>query len=167
MLDKWKKSLIFVKQLRETSNVLKFNELSIRMLMMRPSGWFWDNWEMIIGGISSLNKLWKQDKVESSVLLVLRLLKGSSSIQVGYHQTSCTEDNFVGKVVGWPGDVGRQVEVGTPIRITDRDYVRNRVIQPYNYGFQYDRVLKTERYVRERVVSLLSLRNIYQGVSLK
>jgi hypothetical protein len=41
--------------------------------------------------------------------------------------------------------VGRQVEMGTSIRITDRDYVRNRVIQPYNYGFQYQRGLKTER----------------------
>lgn len=153
--------------MRKTSNVLKFNELSIRMLMMRPSGWFWDNWEMIIGGISSLNKLRKRDKVESSVLLVLRLLKGSSSIQVGYHLTFSIEGNALEKVVGWPGDVGRQVEVGTPIRITDRSQVRNRVIQPYNCGFQYQRVLKTERYDRERVVSLLSLRNIYQGVSLK
>ena len=167
MLDKWKKSLIFVKQLRETLNVLRNFRLSIRKLMMRPLGWFWDNWKTILGGIPSLNKPRKGDKVESLVLLVLRLLKGSSSIQVGYHLTFSIEGNALEKVVGWPGDVGRQVEVGTPRRITDRDYVRNRVIQPYNYGFQYQRGLKTERYDRERVVSLLSLQNIYQDVSLK
>lgn len=167
MLDKWKKCRIFVQQLRITSDVLKNFGLSIRKLMMKPSGWFWDNWKTIIGGISSLNKPGNRDKVESSVLLVLRSQKWDSSIQVGYHLTFSIEGDALEKVVGWPGDVGRQVEVGTPIRITDRNQVRNRVIQPYNCGFQYKRVLKTERYDRERVVSLLSLQNIYQGVSLK
>jgi len=35
--------------------------------------------------------------------------------------------------------------VGTPIRITHRNYVRNVVFQPYNCEFQYKRKLKTER----------------------
>ena len=120
-----------------------------------------------MGGISSLNKPGNRDKVESLVLLILRSQKWDSSIQVGYHLTFSIEGDALEKVVGWPGDVGRQVEEGTPKRITDRDYVRNRVIQPYNYEFQYQRGLKTERYDRERVVSLLSLQNIYQDVSLK
>ena len=52
-----------------------------------------------MGGISSLNKPGNRDKVESLVLLVLRLLKGSSSIQVGYHLTFSIEGDAVKKVV--------------------------------------------------------------------
>ncbi len=53
-----------------------------------------------MGGISSLNKPGNRDKVESVVLLILRSQKWDSSIQVGYHQTFSTEDNFVGRMVG-------------------------------------------------------------------
>jgi len=55
------------------------------------------------------------------------------------------EGDALKKVVGWLGDVGRQVEGGTPIGISDRNQVRNKVIQLYNCGFQYERKLKTER----------------------
>jgi len=41
--------------------------------------------------------------------------------------------------------VGRQVAEGTPIKITDRDYVKSMVIQPYHCEFQYYSWLKTER----------------------
>jgi hypothetical protein len=41
--------------------------------------------------------------------------------------------------------VGLSVEVGKPKRITDRVYVRSKVIQPYNCEFQYKRNLKVER----------------------
>jgi len=46
---------------------------------------------------------------------------GSSSTQAGYRLTFSTEGNAVGKVVRWFGDVGRQIEVGTPIGITRRN----------------------------------------------
>ena len=53
-----------------------------------------------MGGISSLNKLRKQAKVESVVLLILRSQKWDSSIQVGYHLTFSIEGNALEKVVG-------------------------------------------------------------------
>jgi hypothetical protein len=92
---------------------------------------------------------------------------GSSSTQAGYRLTFSTEGNAVGKVVRWFGDVGRQIEVGTPIGITRRDIAKHEIIQFHYCVFQYQRVLKTERYVNVRVVPLLSLINSYQGVDLE
>jgi len=43
--------------------------------------------------------------VGSPVLVILRLGKLSSSIQVGYHPTFSTEGNALGKVVWWPSNV--------------------------------------------------------------
>ena len=63
--------------------------------------------------------------------------------------------------------MGRLIEVGTPIGITRRDIAKNRIIQFYYCVFQYHRILKTERYVNVRVVPLLTLTNLYQGVSLE
>jgi hypothetical protein len=65
------------------------------------------------------------------------------------------------------GDVGRLIEVGTPIGITRRNFAKHRVIQLYYCEFQYDRILKTERYDNKRVVPKLSLMNLYQGVNLE
>jgi len=63
--------------------------------------------------------------------------------------------------------VGRQVEVGTSIGITRRDIAKHKIIQFYYCVSQYKRVLKTERYVDVRVVPLLTLINLYQGVYLE
>ena len=63
--------------------------------------------------------------------------------------------------------MGRQIEVGTPIGITRRDIAKHEIIQFHYCVFQYQRVLKTERYVNVRVVPLLSLINFYQGVDLE
>ncbi len=41
------------------------------------------------------------------------------------------------------------------------------IIRLYYCGFQYDRVLKTERYDNKQVVLTLSLMNLYQGVNLE
>jgi hypothetical protein len=59
--------------------------------------------------------------------------------------------------------VGRQVEVGTPIRITRRTFVRNSVIRLYYCEVQYLGSLKTERYDVVQVVLLISLTQLYQG----
>ena len=63
--------------------------------------------------------------------------------------------------------MGRPIEVGTPIGITRRDIAKHEVIRFHYCVFQYKRVLKTERYVRVRVVPLLTLINFYQGVDLE
>ena len=63
--------------------------------------------------------------------------------------------------------MGRQVEVGTPIGITRRSIAKTDVIQHQYCVFQYDRLLKTERYDNKRVVPTLSLMNSYQGVNLE
>ena len=63
--------------------------------------------------------------------------------------------------------MGRLIEVGTLIGITRRNIAKNEVIQFHYCVFQYERVLKTERYVNVRVVPLLSLINFYQGVDLE
>ena len=60
------------------------------------------------------------------------------------------------------GDVGRLIEVGTPIGITRRDIVKHRIIRFYYYVFQYQRGLKTERYDNKQVVLTLSLIILYQ-----
>jgi hypothetical protein len=65
------------------------------------------------------------------------------------------------------GNVGCQFEVGTPIGITRRNVAKNMIIRLYYCGFQYDRVLKTERYDNKQVVLTLSLMNLYQGVNLE
>ena len=62
------------------------------------------------------------------------------------------------------GDVGRLVEVGTPIRITRRIIVRSMVIQLYNCVIQYNGNFKTERYGDVQVVLLLSLIFLYQEI---
>ena len=90
-----------------------------------------------------------------------------SSTQAGYRLTFSTEGNAVGKVVKRFGDVGRLIEVGTPIGITRRDIAKNMVIQLYYCVFHYDRILKTERYDNKQVVLTLSLINFYQGVNLE
>ena len=104
-------------------------------------------------------------------MLGLRLGESSdlsrSSTQAGYRITFSTEGNAVGKVVKRFGDVGRLIEVGTPIGITRRDIAKNMVIQLYYCVFHYDRILKTERYDNKRVVPTLSLINFYQGVNLE
>jgi hypothetical protein len=97
----------------------------------------------------------------------LRLEKSRSSIQAGYRVTFSTEVNDVGKVVKRLGDVGRLIEVGTPIGITRRDIAKNIIIRLYYCVYQYDRILKTERYDNKRVVPTLSLINFYQGVNLE
>jgi len=78
-----------------------------------------------------------------------------------------TEGNAVGKLIRRIGNVGCQFEVGTPIGITRRSIAKNEVIQFHYCVFQYQRVLKTERYVNVRVVPLLTLTDFYQGVSFE
>jgi len=95
----------------------------------------------------------------------LRFGKLNLSTQAGYRITFSTEVNDVGKVVKRLGDVGRLIEVGTPIGITRRNSAKNKVIQFYYCVFQYDRILKTERYDNKRVVPTLSLINFYQEVN--
>ena len=97
----------------------------------------------------------------------LRFGRPKSSTQAGYRLTFSTEGNAVGKVVRWTGNVGCQFEMGTSKGITRRNFAKNIVIQPYDCGFHYDRILKTERYVNVRVVPLLTLINFYQGVNLE
>jgi hypothetical protein len=63
--------------------------------------------------------------------------------------------------------VGRLIEVGTPIGITRRDIAKHRIIQFYYCVFQYQRVLKTERYDNKQVVLKLSLTIAYQGIDLE
>ena len=63
--------------------------------------------------------------------------------------------------------MGRQIEVGTPIGITRRNIAKHEIIRFHYCVFQYERVLKTERYVNVRVVPLLTLTNFYQGVSFE
>jgi hypothetical protein len=92
----------------------------------------------------------------------LRLGKPRSSTQAGYRLTFSIEVNDVEKMVKWLGDVGRLIEVGTPIGITRRDIVKHRIIRFYYYVFQYQRVLKTERYDNKQVVLTLSLTILYQ-----
>ena len=63
--------------------------------------------------------------------------------------------------------MGHLIEGGTPIGITRRDIVRNEVIQFHNCVFQYQRILKTERYDNKQVVLTLSLINLYQEINLE
>jgi len=60
--------------------------------------------------------------------------------------------------------VGRQVEVGTPIRMTRRINAKHRVIRLYYCVIQYLGCLKTERYGIVQVVLLLPLTSPYQGI---
>ena len=87
------------------------------------------------------------------------------STQAGYRITFSTEGNAVGKVVIRLGDVGRLIEVGTPIGITRRDIAKLRFIQTYYCVSQYERVLKTERYDNKQVVLTLSLTLAYKSKS--
>jgi len=61
--------------------------------------------------------------------------------------------------------VGRQVEVGTPIRIIRRIIARHVVIRLHYCVIQYYGCLKAERYGIVQVVLLIPLSDIYQGVS--
>ena len=61
--------------------------------------------------------------------------------------------------------MGRQVEVGTPIRITRRIIAKNEVIQLHYCVVQYYGCLKTERYNIVQVVLLMFLTISYQGMS--
>jgi len=61
--------------------------------------------------------------------------------------------------------VGRQVEVGTPIRITRRIIAKHEVIRLHYCVVQYYGCLKTERYGVVQVVLLIPLSDFYQGVS--
>ena len=97
----------------------------------------------------------------------MRLEQSRSSIQAGYRITFSTEVNDVGKVVKRLGDVGRLIEVGTPIGITRRNIAKNKIIRFYYCVFHYDRILKTERYVSVQVVLLLTLTVPYQGFDLE
>ena len=63
--------------------------------------------------------------------------------------------------------MGRLIEVGTLIGITRRNIAKHEIIRFHYCVFQYERVLKTERYVNVRVVPLLTLINFYQGVDLE
>ena len=63
--------------------------------------------------------------------------------------------------------MGRLIEVGTPIGITRRDIAKHEIIQFHYCVSQYERVLKTERYVRVRVVPLLTLISFYQETDLE
>jgi len=92
----------------------------------------------------------------------LRFGKLNLSTQAGYRLTFSIEVNDVEKVVKWLGDVGRLIEVGTPIGITRRIIAKHEIIRFHYCVFQYQRVLKTERYVSVRVVSLLTLITLYQ-----
>ena len=89
---------------------------------------------------------------------------GSSSTRAGYRLIFSTEGDAVGKVIRWFGDVGRQIEMGTSIGIIRRDIAKHEVIQFHYCEFQYNRSLKTERYVKKRVVSLVTLTYFYQEV---
>ena len=91
----------------------------------------------------------------------------NSSTQAGYRLSFSIEGNAVKKKFERMGGVGRPFEVGTPIGITRRDIAKNEVIRFYYCVFQYKRGLKTERYVRVRVVPLLTLINFYQEVNLE
>ena len=63
--------------------------------------------------------------------------------------------------------MGRPIEVGTPIGITRRDIAKHEIIRFHYCVSQYQRVLKTERYVDVQVVLLLTLINFYQEVNLE
>jgi len=63
--------------------------------------------------------------------------------------------------------VGRPIEVGTLIGITRRKDAKHEVIQFHYCVLQYDRVLKTERYVDVQVVLLLTLIKSYQRLNLE
>ena len=63
--------------------------------------------------------------------------------------------------------MGRLIEVGTLIGITRRNIAKHEIIRFHYCVFQYERVLKTERYVNVRVVPLLTLIDFYQGVDFE
>ena len=63
--------------------------------------------------------------------------------------------------------MGRPIEVGTPIGITRRNIAKHEIIRFHYCVFQYQRVLKTVRYVGVQVVLLSTLINSYQRVFLE
>ena len=112
--------------------------------------------------IVHINKPRKWLKVTHLGLGGLRHQKWCLSRQARYRLTLVPEGDTVGELVRWLGDVGRQVEVGTPIRITRRTIARHRVIRLYYCVVQYSGYLKTERYDFKQVVLLSSLTSLYQ-----
>jgi hypothetical protein len=60
-------------------------------------------------------------------VLSLRLEKSRSSTRAGYRLIFSTEGNAVGKVIRRLGDVGRLIEVGTPIGITRRNQAKHSI----------------------------------------
>ncbi len=76
-----------------------------------------------------------------------------------------SEGNSVAKWLDDWASVECSVEVGTPIRIIHRVIAKNEdLISPYNCVIQYQRLLKTERYVDVQVVLLLTLPTSRQRV---
>ena len=85
-------------------------------------------------------------------------------MQVEYHQTCVVR--VTPQRNGWMTGLSRSsVEVGIPIRIIHRVNTRSRdLISPYHCVIQYQRLLKTERYVDVQVVLLLTLPTSHQRV---
>ena len=164
----------FVKQIGKVRNVLW--KISISIQETQKCRWYYppSKWQKV-RSLSVTDKdigpcIVHEINHESGIKWIgsvtdLRFGKLNLSTQAGYRLTFSTEGNAVGKVVRWLGDVGRLIEVGTPIGITRRDIAKHRIIRFYYCVSQYQRVLKTERYVSVRVVSLLTLINFYQGVN--
>jgi hypothetical protein len=170
-LTKQNKRRNFVKQIRKRPETFfEKIRLSVRIEFHQINWW-------VIGVVtSSLNDkdigpcIVHKINYESRIKWIgsvtdLRFGKPNLSTQAGYRITFSTEVNDVGKVVKRLGDVGRLIEVGTPIGITRRNIAKNKIIRFYYCVFQYDRILKTERYDNKRVVPTLSLINFYQGVN--
>ena len=166
------KCLNFVKQIGKVRNVLWKNRLSVQNKFCQIL------WQVIGVKFPPLNDkdigpcIVHKINYESRIkwVICVRWFAASFrslSTQAGYRLTFSTEGNAVGKVVRWLGDVGRSVELGTTIGITRRDIAKHEIIRFHYCVFQYKRILKAERYVSVRVVSLLTLTNFYQGVSFE
>lgn len=166
------KCLNFVKQIGKVRNVLWKNRLSVQEKFCQIL------WQVIGIKFPSLNDkdigpcMVHKINYESRIkwVICVRWFAASFrslSTQAGYRLTFSTEGNAVGKVVRWLGDVGRSVELGTTIGITRRDIAKHEIIRFHYCVSQYKRILKAERYVSVRVVSLLTLTNFYQGVSFE
>ena len=63
--------------------------------------------------------------------------------------------------------MGRQVELGTTIRITRRNHAKHVTIQLHYCEFQYHGILKAERQVNVQVVLLFTLIVVYQDCNLE
>ena len=160
----------FVKYLTKQNKCRNF----VKQIRKRPETFF-ENW-IIRSGVSNetdkdigpciVHKINYESRIKwNGSVTDLRFGKLNLSTQAGYRTTFSTEVNDVGKVVKRLGDVGRLIEVGTPIGITRRNIAKNRILQSYYCVFQYNRGLKTERYVSVQVVLLLTLIKLYQRLN--